>query len=242
MTETVREKITLDDVEKVLPLKSWWALMFVLPLVRPLTYVVVNRTSFTPNAITITSILFRIVTALTFLTSTREGYIIGAIAYYFAYLLDCMDGAVARLRKMSSEFGRYLDHFGDLGGDLMILSVLAFSHGLLATPMIMGMLYMHLTECYISFLSGNILLNTTASQSSFILFRLFNNYRDWWFKRNIKSFFSFPDYTALVFVVFPLFNRTNEGLKIGFFVLLLICLYTILSSFVSIITGRKQFP
>jgi phosphatidylglycerophosphate synthase len=242
MTETLRQKFTLDDVEKVLPLKSWWALVLVLPLVRPLTLIVVNRTSITPNAITVTSILFRVITALAFLTVTREGYIIGAIAYFLAYLLDCMDGAVARLRKMSSEFGRFLDHFGDLGGDLMILSVLAFSHGLLATPMIIGMLYMHLTECYISFLSGNILRNATPSNSSFILFRLFNSYRDWWFKQNIKSFFSFPDYTALIFVVFPLFNRASEGLRIGFFVLLSICLYTILSTFVSILTGRNQFP
>lgn len=242
MRDDFKVKCTLSDVEKVLPLKSWWALMMVLPLVRPLTLVVVNYTSITPNVITITSILFRLVTAVAFLAGTREGYVIGAIAYYCAYLLDCMDGAVARLRKMSSEFGRFLDHFGDLAGDILILSALAFSKGMLITPMIIGMLYMHLSECYMSFLAGTICKTATQPGSSIAIFNLYNKYRDWWFKRNIKSFFSFPDYTALIFVVFPLCNRPADGLKAGFFVLITVCLYTILSTFVSMFTGRKQFP
>jgi phosphatidylglycerophosphate synthase len=237
-----RVRITLLDVERVLPLKSWWALVGVLPLVRPLTLLVVNYTTITPNMITVSSILCRLVTALSFATGTREGYIIGALAYYVAYLLDCMDGAVARLRKMSSEFGRFLDHLGDLAGDFLILSVLAFTQGLLMTPMVAGMLFMHLSECYINYLAGSICRTATPYRSTFPLFNRFNNYRDWWFKRNIKSFFSFPDYTALIFLFFPLCNCPAAGLKAGFFVLLVVCLYTIISTFVSVHTGRRQFP
>lgn len=237
-----RVKIKLMDVEKVLPLKSWWALIGVLPLVRPLTMLVVNYTAITPNMITVSSIIFRLVTAVSFATGTSKGYIFGAMAYYIAYLLDCMDGAVARLRKMSSEFGRFLDHIGDLAGDFLILSVLAFTNGMLLTPMVVGLLFMHLADCYINYLAGTICQTSTPYRSSFPLINLFNNYRDWWFKRNIKSFFSFPDYTALTFLFFPLCNRPVEGLKTGFSFLLTVCLYTILSSFLSIHTGRKQFP
>lgn len=235
-------KVTLEDVEKVLPLKSWWATVAVLPLVRPIIALVVNYTSITPNAITITSIFFRVATMLAFATTTQEGYIIGAVTYYFAYLLDCIDGAVARLRKMSSEFGRLLDHFGDLVGDFLILSVLAYTNGMLFTPMIIAMLYMHLADCYISFLSGTICRAGTPRSSSFAPIIYFNSYRDWWFNRNFKSFFSFPDYTALIFVVFPLINRPADGLHAGFVALLVVSIYTIFSSFVSIQTGRQQFP
>jgi len=242
MVADSRIRSTLKDVEKVLPLKSWWALVGVLPLVRPLTLLVVNYTSITPNMITVSSIVFRLLTAITFATGTQEGYIIGAMAYYIAYLLDCMDGAVARLRKMSSEFGRFLDHVGDLIGDFLILSVLAFTNGMLLTPMVVGMLFMHLAECYINYLAGTICQAATPYRSSFPLFNLFNKYRDWWFKRNIKSFFSFPDYTALIFLFFPLCNRPIEGLYTGFLVLLTVCLYTIFSTFLSVHTGRRQFP
>lgn len=232
----------MADVEKVLPLKSWWAMVGVLPVMRPLTLLIVNHTAITPNTITLGSIVCRVVTMIAFATATREGYIIGALTYYVAYLLDCMDGAVARLRKMSSEFGRFLDHVGDLAGDFMILSVLAYTNGLLLTPMIASMLFMHLAECYISYLAGTLCRNAPAGGSSFILFNLANNYRDWWFSRNMKSFFSFPDYTALVFLFFPLCNRPVEGLTIGFPVLLTVCIYTIFSTFLSIHTGRKHFP
>lgn len=235
-------KITLEDVEKVLPLKSWWAMVGVLPVMRPLTLLIVNHTGITPNSITIGSIICRVVTMIAFATVTREGYMLGALAYYVAYLLDCMDGAVARLRKMSSEFGRFLDHVGDLVGDFMILSVLAYTHEVLLTPMVSAMLFMHLAECYISYLAGTLCRDVPAGTPSFPLFRLINGYRDWWFSRNMKSFLSFPDYTALIFMVFPLCNRPADGLKIGFFVLLTICLYTILSTFVSIHTGRRSFP
>src|SRR3990172_8449884 len=97
-------KITFSDVERALPLKSWWAIVAVLPLARRLTVLVVNRTGITPNTITIAAILLRLAAAGAFFLADREWLIVGAIAFYFAYLLDCMDGAVARLRKQSSEF------------------------------------------------------------------------------------------------------------------------------------------
>jgi len=242
MTGNIRNRFTLQDVEAVLPLKSWWAMVAVLPVVRVLTLLTVNRTHLTPNSLTVTAILLRLTTALCFCSTDHRWLVAGAITYYGAYVLDCMDGAVARLRKMSSEFGRFLDHIGDLVGDFLILAVLASAQGLLLTPMVVAMLFIHLSECYINYLAGNLCRGLSPVRSSFLLINRYNGYRDWWFKRNAKSFFSFPDYTALVFVVFPLCNRPTEGLKIGFIVLLLISLYTIFSTFVSMHTGRKQFP
>lgn len=242
MLETARERFTLQDVESVLPLKSWWAMLVVLPVVRYLTLLTVNHTHVTPNTLTVTAILLRIGTGLCFFSTDHRWLVAGAITYYGAYVLDCMDGSVARLRKMSSEFGRFLDHIGDLVGDFLILVVLASAQGLLLTPMVAAMLFMHLSECYINYLAGNLCRGGSPVRSPFLLINLYNGYRDWWFKRNAKSFFSFPDYTALVFVVFPLCNRPAEGLKIGFFFLLLISLYTIFSTFVSLHTGRNQFP
>lgn len=223
-------------------LKTWWALPFILPVSRRLVMLVVNYTQIPPNQITFIAIIFRAITAGAFFNNSREGLIVGAICYYLAYVCDCADGTIARLTGSTSELGRYLDHLADLAGDFLILSILAWTQGMLLTPMIAGMLFMHLAECYISYLSGTICRSGLPIRSSFALFNWYNTYRDWWFKRNIKSFFSFPDYTALIFVLFPLCNRPAEGLKIGFIFLLLISLYTIFSTFVSIHTGRKQFP
>lgn len=241
-------KITITDVDQVLPLKSWWAMVAVLPLVRPLTVLVVNYTRLSPNSITVASLFLRIMAALGFLSATRGGLILGAIAFYFAYLLDCMDGAVARLRRMSSEFGRFLDHVGDLAGGLFAVSALAYGQGMLVTPLILGLLFCHVAEYYISFLTSSVLSGSsiaTRSASAFWsrgLVGCYVRYRLFFHSRNIKSFFSFPDYEALTFLVFPLLGKPVTGLEAGFYVALLVTLHTVLSSFVAIHSGSSRFP
>ena len=240
--ESPRIGITCSDVKSKLPLKTWWAMLLVLPVsVRAIQFVV-NRTSLSPNLITIFGLLLRLVTAGLFLSAGRIELAAGALCYVAAYVCDCTDGAVARLTGKTSEFGRYLDHISDLLGDILILLALSWSQNLISAPWIWAMVFMHIAECYISYLCGFILKNHEGGLSTFILFRWFNRYRSWFFSRNLKSFFSFPDYTALVFVVFPLLGLPSLGLQVGFYFLLIIVLYTVKSTFVCIHTDVKQFP
>jgi len=240
--ELSRSDITCSEVRSKLPLKTWWAILLVLPLSVRLIQLLVNRTSLSPNLITLLGLVLRLVTAGLFLSAGRIELVAGALCYVAAYVCDCTDGAVARLTGQTSEFGRYLDHVSDLLGDVLILLALAWSQGLIMQPWIWAMVFMHVAECYISYLCGFVLKTHEGGVGDFILFRWFNRYRSWFFSRNLKSFFSFPDYTALVFVVFPLLGLPLLGLKVGFYFLLIIVLYTVKSTFVSIHTDVKQFP
>jgi phosphatidylglycerophosphate synthase len=222
-------------------LKTWWALLFIYPLARPLTMYVVNKTQITPNQITFCAMGLRLLTVACFVVGTGWGLIVGAIAYFLAYVCDCTDGTVARITGKTSELGRYLDHVADLIGDILILAALGWSQGLLLTPLLLGLAFMHIAESYISYLSG-FAIPAAKGASSFFLFRWVNCYRDWWFRRNIKSFVSFPDYAALIFVVFPLLGQPIVGLQIGFYVLLVVVCYTVFSTFVSLHTGERRFP
>lgn len=235
-------KIDVDQADAAMSLKTWWALVCIYPLARRLTVFIVNHTRITPNQITFCAMGLRAITVLSFWQGSRLCLIVGAVAYYLAYVCDCTDGTVARITGKSSELGRYLDHVSDLVGDAVILFALAWSQRMFMTPMVLGMLFMHVAECYISYLSGFALAQQERPRSNFVLFRLVNRYRNWWFSRNIKSFISFPDYNALVFVFFPLLGIPAAGLHIGFVVLTVICFYTIFSTFVSIHTGERHFP
>jgi phosphatidylglycerophosphate synthase len=239
-------KVTAQDVERVLPLKSWWAMVAVLPLVRPLTVLVVNHTPLTPNIITLASIALRLVSALLFWTATPEGLLAGAAAFYLAYLLDCMDGAVARLKGMSSEFGRFLDHVGDMVGSLVSLAALAAGQHLLLTPMVAAMFFLHLAEYYISFLTSTILATERATPVSPFWGKgvggVCCSYRGVFHRRNMKSFISFPEYEAVVFLLFPVLGAPQAGIKAGFWLLLLVVSYTIFSTFIAVQTGQKKFP
>ena len=245
---TEKGLFTLQDVETVLPLKSWWAMLAVLPLVRRLTLLTVNHTPITPNVITVASILLRLLAAWCYFEATRTSLVLGAVLFYFSYVLDCMDGAVARLKKRSSNFGRYLDHLGDLFGGTIAIAALAYGQDMLWTPLAAGLLFCHVAEYYISYLSSTILdlrKDQMVESSSFWSkgpVGAYVKYRRGFHERNMKSFFSFPDYEALVFLVFPLLGLPALGLTVGFVVVLVIILYTIFSTFVMLHSGGKVFP
>lgn len=245
MTGRQTVRVTRDDVERVLPLKSWWAIVFVLPVVRRLTVLAVNHTPITPNAITVLSILLRLGAAAAFLVATRESLIVGALAFYLAYLLDCMDGAVARLKKMTSEFGRYLDHLGDLVGGLVTVMALAAGQGVLFSALVAGLLFVHVAEYYISFLTSTVIRQRPPGPGpgpGTGVVGLVLGWRRFFHDGNIKSFLSFPDYEALVFCLFPLLGRPLLGLQAGFALAVTVTLYTVFSSFVAIHTHGDRFP
>jgi len=236
------KSVELSDIESVLPLKTWWAMLFVLPLSRRLTRYVVNNTSLSPNLITGVGLLLRLITGVCFFYGSIFLFWVGAFSFFAAYVCDCTDGAVARLTGKASEFGRYLDHISDLVGDVLILISLSYSVGLIDQVWIWAMVYMHVAECYISYLSGFAFKAHRGGGGELFLFRLFNDYRQFFFSRNIKSFFSFPDYTAIVFIVFPVLGFPELGLRVGFCLLLMIVFYTVLSTFVSLHTDERRFP
>jgi len=235
-------KIEKTDADAAMSLKTWWALLCIYPLARPLTVWIVNRTRISPNQITFAAMGLRLTTAICFFTATRWGLVVGALTYLIAYVCDCTDGTVARLKQQSTELGRYLDHVADLVGDFLILAILAWTQNLLFSPIVLGMLFMHIAECYISYLAGFALPEKHEPKATNFIFDYVNKYRDWWFLQNIKSFISFPDYNAFVFVVMPMLGLHELGIKIGFYLLLVICSYTVFSTFVSIHSGRRYFP
>lgn len=241
-----RYDYTLKRVNEKLVLRSWWASFGVLPLANRLVVLVCNYTELTPNQITAVSSVFRLLAAFCFLGGSRWGLVAGGLGYYLAYVIDCVDGPVARLKGQTSTFGRYFDHLSDLVGDILILAALAYGQRLLVSPLVLAMLFMHIAESYISYLTNMSLgfSNDLKNQAEYRWGPLtwFLKYRQFFFARNFKSFLSFPDYEALTLFVFPLIGLPILGLQMGFYVLLTTTLYTVFSSFVSIHTGDSRFP
>ncbi len=242
ITDT-RRPFSLYEVDQQIPLRAWWAVFFVVPVARRLIWFLVNYTKLTANSVTCISICFRFTAIVLFLFA--DNYLAcfaGALSVYLAYTLDYSDGAVARLKNMSSEFGRYLDHVSDLIGDVLILCALAYSQDMLFSIMCLSMIFMHIAECYISYLTAIGIESPEITNKHNTIFTLINNYRGWWFNRNMKSFLSFSDYTAFVFIFCPLICQLRIGLSIGFFFILLTTCYTIFSSFIAIHTKVEKFP
>jgi phosphatidylglycerophosphate synthase len=104
------EEYNLSKIENTFKKRSWWAIIFDLLPAKYITYFVANKTKITPNQITLISLLFAVFSGIAFY---YEHFILGAFLFQFSYILDIVDGSLARVTKQTSKFGAFFDVFTD---------------------------------------------------------------------------------------------------------------------------------
>ncbi|MGH3388389.1 MAG: CDP-alcohol phosphatidyltransferase family protein [Actinomadura sp.] len=67
------------------------------------------RWGLTPNIVTSISMAVAVLAAVWFSAGTRVGMVTGAVLLYFAFVLDCVDGQLARYTRRFSTLGAWLD-------------------------------------------------------------------------------------------------------------------------------------
>jgi phosphatidylglycerophosphate synthase len=92
---------------------SWWTVLLVDPLAVRLTRLVAPIRGITPNRVTLAAFAVGLLAAACFTQASRGWLIAGAACYYVSFLLDCVDGKVARLNGTGSIFGMWLDYILD---------------------------------------------------------------------------------------------------------------------------------
>lgn len=80
----------------------------------------------TPVAVTWVSILLALGAAGLFATATRPALIAGAVLMYGSFVLDCVDGQLARYRHHFSAFGGWLDMIADRSKEYLMYGGLAW--------------------------------------------------------------------------------------------------------------------
>ncbi|MFJ6571090.1 CDP-alcohol phosphatidyltransferase family protein [Streptomyces sp. NPDC091292] len=105
----------LHEVRRITQKKrdAWWTVLLVDPVATPLVRVTAKWTRITPNQITWAALLLGLVSAGFFAMGDWRWLIVGAVLYHVSFILDCMDGKVARLTGRGSVFGAWLDYIFD---------------------------------------------------------------------------------------------------------------------------------
>jgi hypothetical protein len=93
----------------------WFTVLVTDPVAVPLTSVLARRRLMTPNQVTLVSLVLGLSVGLFFATGERWGLIVGAIAFYLAFVSDCVDGKLARATGITSPKGQALDALADGG-------------------------------------------------------------------------------------------------------------------------------
>ncbi|WP_406103335.1 CDP-alcohol phosphatidyltransferase family protein [Streptomyces sp. NBC_01003] len=105
----------LDEVRRITQKKrdAWWTVLLVDPVATPLVRLTAMRTRITPNQITWGAFILGLGSAVCFWLGDWRWLIAGAVVYHLSFILDCMDGKVARLTGQGSVFGAWLDFVFD---------------------------------------------------------------------------------------------------------------------------------
>jgi phosphatidylglycerophosphate synthase len=91
----------------------WWTVLVTDPLAVPLTRGLMGVRWISPNAVSVLALLLGIAVGPAFALGTRAGLIAGGILFYVAFVVDCVDGKLARARGQTSALGAALDTIGD---------------------------------------------------------------------------------------------------------------------------------
>lgn len=106
---------TLDEV-RARTLKerdSWLTVYLVDPIAVRLVRQIANRTSLTPNQLTVVALFLGLGAAVCFAFGYWQLLILGALLYYVCFLVDCTDGKLARLTGSETLFGAWMDYVSD---------------------------------------------------------------------------------------------------------------------------------
>jgi phosphatidylglycerophosphate synthase len=88
---------------------AWWTVLLVDPLAGRLVRIAAGVGWVTPTRLTVTAFLLGLGAAGAFLAGTPGWLIAGALIYHLGFVIDCMDGKLARLRGTESILGSWLD-------------------------------------------------------------------------------------------------------------------------------------
>ena len=88
----------------------WWEFFVMDPLARPLVWFLAPYRAVTPTMVTLASAVLGVASVGAFLT---QHPIWGALLFEAHFLLDCVDGNLARLRGATTHFGGVLDETSD---------------------------------------------------------------------------------------------------------------------------------
>lgn len=115
---------SLDDVYATCKRRdSWWTVYFVDPVACRVALLVANRSNITPNGLTVFSLVLGMASAA-FLAAGQ--LTAGAVLFYLSFMIDCVDGKIARLKGTGTPFGLWLDFMGDRIRELCCAAGLAY--------------------------------------------------------------------------------------------------------------------
>jgi len=199
------EKYSLKDIETTFKERSWWAIVASLIPSKYITYYIANNTKITPNQITFLSAILSLIAGILFY---NDYYILGAILFQIGYILDIVDGSLARVKNMQSRFGAFFDVFTDWLKAPLVLIIL-FWH-LDKINFLVFIFFFLFLSCLVNKYNDMLYFQGAKSLSNEINNRVNKSksfsYLSFMKDKNIIAFPSTIEFEALLLFFYPIFK------------------------------------
>ena len=102
---------TYDLRAAVKPVDSWWTVAVIDPIALRVLPLLLRLRRATPNVVTGAAFVVGIASVASFASSR---FVLGALLYELRFFLDCLDGKIARVKRLSSPSGAMFDRLADM--------------------------------------------------------------------------------------------------------------------------------
>jgi phosphatidylglycerophosphate synthase len=186
----------------------WFTVLLTDPVALPIVRLLARRRWLGPDGVTAIALLLGLSVGVFFSTGERWGLIAGAIAFYFAFVFDCVDGKLARALQVTSPRGEALDHLAD--GGRRASAALGLSVYLWRAEGDASILY-----AVVYIVASYYFLEISGAERGESAGRLSGRVSGWLAQRRLLPNPGMPDVQAITFVFGPLTGMVIAGLVIG---------------------------
>ena len=201
----------------------WWTVLATDPIALPITRFLTKHRWLTPDAITALALFAGLCVGPAFALGSRGGLIAGGLLFYLAFILDCVDGKLARATGVTSARGEALDHLAD-GGRRASASIGLFLYFWNVDEIAVGSGAFRLVEetkpvellLVVAYLVlAYYFLEISGAEKADPREGLGGRWSQALAKRRLLANPGMPDVQAVVFIVAPVFGVPELGLYVG---------------------------
>jgi CDP-alcohol phosphatidyltransferase len=108
-------RLTMPEIRErtYKPKDAWWTVLLVDPVAGRLVRLVAPYRWITPDLLTVLATIVGVASTVCFALGGRWWIVAGALLFHLSFIVDCMDGKIARLNGTGSVFGGWFDFMFD---------------------------------------------------------------------------------------------------------------------------------
>ncbi|HVF54432.1 MAG TPA: CDP-alcohol phosphatidyltransferase family protein [Actinomycetota bacterium] len=220
MTSVAATEKTVGEGRK--KLDYWWTVLATDPVSVPIVRFLTRRRWLTPDQVTIVALVLGLASGVLMSFGSRSAVLAGGIAFYLAFVFDCVDGKLARALGTTSARGAGLDALADGGrraSATLGLAVYLWNHETPPTQEFWFLMVYAVLAYYFIEISG--------AEKKEPARKLAGRWGSALARRRLLPTPGMPDVQAIVFIIGPVTGYVVPALQVGIVMVVIAILMTV---------------